>query len=56
VSIQPTDPTLRAALFLTNHPAWSPRDLDTADPDLIDLMRAIDGAVAKVREAKQREG
>lgn len=50
------DPALRAAVFLHNHPAWTARDLESADPDVIDLMRALDTAAAKVQQAQQREG
>jgi hypothetical protein len=56
MKVEATDPALRTAVFLHNHPAWSPRDLEHADPDVIDLMRALDGAVAKVQQAQQREG
>lgn len=49
------DPALRTALFLHAHPAWTPRDLEAADPDVVDLMRAIGEAVAKVQQAQQRE-
>ena len=41
-------------MFLTNHPGWSPDDLERADPDLIDLIRAIDHARAVA--AKNQKG
>lgn len=56
LSVEVTDPALRTALFLRSHPAWTPDDLERADPDLIDLLRALDAAVAKVQQAQQREG
>lgn len=43
-----TDPTLQAALFLSQHPGWTPDDLERADPDLVEQMRAIHAAVARV--------
>lgn len=56
MSIEVSDPALRTAFFLRNHPSWTPRDLETVDPDVIDLLRSIDTAVAKVQQAQQREG
>lgn len=46
------DPALRAAIFLHNHPGWSPRDLETADPDLIELMRQLDAQEAQVAASR----
>ena len=50
------DPTLRAALFLRDHPGWTPDDLERADPDLIDQIRALDLASARVAQQRQRKG
>lgn len=47
------DPALRTALFLHAHPGWTPADLERVDPDVIELMRAIESAEAKVRKARQ---
>lgn len=45
-----TDPALRTAMFLRNHPGWSPDDLERADPDVVALMTALDAAVATARK------
>lgn len=52
-----TDPTLKAAVFLHEHPGWVPDDLERADPDLVEQMRSISTAQARVaRAAAEREG
>jgi hypothetical protein len=42
------DPELfRDALFLVDNPAWTPRDLDEADADLLRLMKSLRTPVKK---------
>ena len=40
------DPVLRAAFFLHSHRGWSPADLETADPELVEAMHTIDSRIA----------
>lgn len=55
--IKVSDPTLKAAVFLDQHPGWSPDDLERADPDLVEQMRAITTAHARVaKQQREREG
>jgi hypothetical protein len=41
------------AIFLSQHPTWTPTDLDAADQDIIDILSAMDAESAKIsrREA-----
>lgn len=36
-----TDHRLGDAFFLSAHPSWSQRDLDTAEQDIVDYLSAI---------------
>lgn len=45
-----TDPALRTAMFLTDHPAWTPDDLERADPDVVGLMVDIGSAIARAQK------
>lgn len=42
------------ALFLHNHPGWSPRDLADAPEELIETMNVITAAVATARDKEAR--
>lgn len=46
------DPNLRIALFLHTHPGWTLRDLDTADPDVIEQMRALEQMETQVAASR----
>ena len=52
VAVWDEDRVFDDALFLRNHPAWTPRDLAEANEELIETMVMIDSAVG---EARQRE-
>lgn len=47
-SLSLSDPLVRDAVFLEEHPGWSQRDLAEADPELIETM-------ALVRQRLKRE-
>ena len=42
-----TDRTLSDSFFLSAHPAWSQRDLDETDQDVVDYLSAIQHEGAK---------
>ena len=50
-----SDPVMADALWLYAHPAWSQRDLDETDQDILDLMAAIDLAAAKRSSLRRSE-
>lgn len=47
------DPAIRAAVFLHEHPGWTPEDLERADPDLVRLMEAIASTAARVQSKSE---
>lgn len=49
------DPALRAAFFLHRHPGWTLRNLEDADDDVVELMRAIDRAEADAEQRRARQ-
>jgi hypothetical protein len=51
--VRVTDPLLRAAIFLHDHPGWTPADLERADPDLVGLMESIASTVARVQNQSE---
>jgi hypothetical protein len=51
--VKVTDPALRTAIFLHDHPGWSPDDLERADPDVVALMQSIASTVARVQSQSE---
>lgn len=41
------------AVFLANHPNWSPTDLAAAPEELLEVMAMLDSAVAAVRDRQR---
>jgi len=45
---------MQDAIFLHQHPSWSPADLDGAPQDIIDLLEAMATEGAKIAQSEQR--
>jgi len=45
------------AIFLSQHPSWTPVDLADADQDILDILSAMDAESAKIsrREAAKAD-
>jgi hypothetical protein len=43
------------AVLLAQHPGWTPGDLERADPDVIELVRLIHTATARVANQKRED-
>lgn len=54
LGIEDADPLLVDAMFLREHPGWSPHDLAEADAELVGIIRLLDAEEAAVMKSRQR--